>query len=52
MDSSMFDKAFESFFLMFAGMVLALVVFVPLGVWKLVEIIIWCCRHLRFAVAP
>lgn len=26
----------------------ALVIFVPLGLWKLIEILIWICRHVRW----
>lgn len=28
-------------------MLLCCVVFVPLGMWKLVELIIWCVKHIR-----
>lgn len=30
---------------LFWVMVIALCIFVPLGIWKLVEIIIWCSKH-------
>jgi hypothetical protein len=46
MDSSAYSRMAD-------GIVTAFVVLIclaPLGVWKLVEIILWTCRHLRVVV--
>ena len=32
------------------GLILLCIIFVPLGLWKLVEIIIWICRHIHFSL--
>jgi uncharacterized membrane protein len=34
------------------AIVILLVVFVPLGLWKLIEIIIWIWSHVHFGVKP
>lgn len=31
--------------------VVALVLFVPLGLWKLGEILVWLCTHVRIGVS-
>ena len=30
----------------------SLVVLVPLAIWKLVEIVMWICQHVRIGVTP
>lgn len=32
---------------MFMAMLIALIIFVPLGIWKLVEIILWLVKHVH-----
>ena len=32
---------------MFMGMLISLIIFVPLGMWKLVEIIVWLVKHVH-----
>lgn len=34
---------------LFRAMTIILLISVPLGLWKLIEIIIWICNHIRFA---
>lgn len=36
---------------MFSLMFLLLIIFVPLGVWKLIEIIIWCIKHISVSMS-
>lgn len=36
----------------FKAMAVALCVFVPLGLWKFVEIVVWVFRHVSFGVTP
>jgi len=31
-------------------MAVLLVIFLPLGIWKLIEIIIWCCHHIHTTI--
>lgn len=35
---------------LFKFVVILLIIFVPLGTWKLFEIIIWLCTHVSFGV--
>ena len=32
------------------GMFVALAICVPLGIWKMIDIVIWVCRHLQVHV--
>ena len=34
------------------GLIVLCIIFVPLGMWKLVEIIIWLWAHVHFGAAP
>lgn len=35
---------------MIAGMAVLLIIFVPLGIWKLVDILIWCYNHIKIGI--
>lgn len=35
---------------MIAGMMVLLMIFVPLGIWKLVDIFIWCYNHIKIGI--
>lgn len=37
---------------LFKAVLIILIIFVPLGLWKLVDIIIWLCTHVRIGVGP
>jgi len=45
--SNDYDSIGESINAMFIFCVVSLVVFVPLGTWKLIEIIIWLIHHIK-----
>lgn len=46
MDGSAYGRMFDGWITAF----LILACLAPLGLWKLVEIVIWVCRHLRVVV--
>lgn len=50
MSYSPIADAFGALEKMFWGLLLACIVFVPLGMWKLVEIIIWISKHVKVSV--
>jgi hypothetical protein len=41
-------RAFDGVVNLFFVMAIACVIFIPLGLWKLVELIIWVTRHIKF----
>lgn len=41
----------EGFYKLFMIMLIILCISVPLGLWKLIEIIIWICKHISIKVA-
>jgi hypothetical protein len=43
----MYEDIFKPVEFALKAMATLCVVFVPLGAWKLVEIIIWLCRHVK-----
>jgi uncharacterized membrane protein len=47
----MFAKSvFEAIESLIARMLVLCVVFVPLGIWKLVDIAIWCADHISVGI--
>ena len=47
MDGSAYGRMFDGWITAF----FILACLAPLGLWKLVEIVIWVCRHLRVVVS-
>jgi len=47
--SSPYGDMFDGLSELFKLMVAILIVAVPLGLWKLIEIIAWCLRHVEIA---
>lgn len=45
MDGSMFRESFALIW----GFIIFLIVLLPLGLWKAIEIIIWLCHHIHFS---
>jgi len=45
MDGSYYSRIFDGIAGMVRAMAIALIIFVPLGIWKLVEILIWLFKH-------
>lgn len=43
-------RAFEGFAFILWAMLIALIIFVPLGIWKLVEILIWLWNNVHISV--
>jgi hypothetical protein len=43
---------FDGFFAFVGLLMILCVIFVPLGAWKLIEIIIWVCHHVHIGIAP
>jgi len=48
MDSSMFNGIFDGIYKMIISLIVLCVIFVPLGVWKAIEIIIWVSKHIHW----
>lgn len=41
---------FDGWELMFKAAALALIITIPFAVWKIIEIIIWCCHHIHVGI--
>jgi hypothetical protein len=50
MDSSFYNAAGNNIATTVNIIAVALIVFVPLGLWKLIEIGIWCYSHLAISI--
>jgi hypothetical protein len=44
-------QAFAAVERLIAFLVILCVIFIPLGIWKLVEIAIWAWHHVHFAIS-
>ncbi len=44
MDGGAFGKAFDAFF----NIVIILAIIAPLGIWKLIELIVLVCQHVHW----
>jgi len=47
----MFQAIGEAVSALFVTMLVLIVIFVPLGLWKLIEIIVWLFTHIRVVAA-
>lgn len=47
MDGSAYGRIIEGWAALFKAMVVLLIIFVPLGMWKAVELIIWLCKNVN-----
>ena len=45
-----FGNAFEAFYQLFQWVVVALIIMLPLAIWKLVDICIWLWQHVSINV--
>lgn len=49
MDASAYSRLGDGIISLTGGLLLTCMVFVPLGVWKLVEIVVWLCHHIHLS---
>lgn len=50
MTGSDFSALGDGMMVMFKIICVILCIFVPLGIWKLIDIIIWCCHHVHLHI--
>ncbi len=51
-EASMFDGLGDGLVATAKAMLVLLAVFVPLGLWKAVEIVLWIVQHVQIGVTP